>query len=188
MPATDPRVVRTRERVLDAATEILHADGWDAVTHTRVALQAGVGRATVYRHWPEARDLLCEALSAASLKNHAVPTGDLRQDLIDELLSFKKAMTTGRTAQLVTTLIDRAEWDKEIESIRNRLAQSGSAALRDILAAGRATGELTSVENDRSLIAQLVGPVVYRRFLTGEPITRRFVAEIVDRVIATHDA
>ena len=187
MPATDPRVLRTRERVLEAATDILHSEGWDAVTQARVARHAGVGRATVYRHWPEARDLLYEALAAASLKSHIVPSGDVRKDLIGELAAFTTAMTTGQTAQFMTALIDRAEWDTEFESIRKNLADSGCRTLLEILHAGRATGELTAPESDHSLVAQLVGPLVFRRFLTGEPITQQFIIEIVDRVISSDD-
>ncbi len=185
MAGEDPRVQRTRQRVLEAASELLHAEGWDAVTQTHVAQYAGVGRATVYRHWPDARDLLVEALSEASLKDHAVPTGHLRQDLINELLAFKQAMTRGQTGRLMTALIDRAEWDSDFESIRTQLAESGSSVLRDILRAARRRGEIAPSGDDQLLIAQLVGPLVYRRFLTGQAITKRFVADVVDRAIST---
>jgi AcrR family transcriptional regulator len=52
----DPRVVRTRLAVLEAATMLLRTEGPGAVTHARVAEAAGVGRATIYRHWPDQGD------------------------------------------------------------------------------------------------------------------------------------
>src|SRR5437016_7314236 len=47
----DPRVVKSRETILSAARTLLQESGPAAVTHQRVAARAGVGRATVYRHW-----------------------------------------------------------------------------------------------------------------------------------------
>ncbi len=49
MTTTDPRVVRTRQRALDAGARLLLETGIDAVTHAQVAEVAGVGRRTLYR-------------------------------------------------------------------------------------------------------------------------------------------
>ena len=54
----DPRQARSRKAMLDAARELLAREGPAAVTHQRVARQAGVGRATVYRHWPRPEQLI----------------------------------------------------------------------------------------------------------------------------------
>ena len=49
MAPPDPRTVRSREAILAAARHLLLHHGPAAVTHQRVAEQAGVGRATVSR-------------------------------------------------------------------------------------------------------------------------------------------
>lgn len=179
----DPRVVQTRRNVLAAALDILRGEGWDALTQTRVAERAGVGRATVYRHWPNVSDLLFDALSEAELKDHTVPTGDLQRDLIDELLAFRKSMGNGQTGRIITALIDRAEWDDDLAAIRRRLATNGTSVLRHILRTARERGELPSTGDDQLLITQLVGPLTFRRFFTGRPVTKRFVTDVVDHVL-----
>src|ERR1700751_3109077 len=53
-----PRTDLLRPRALTAAVQLLTAEGWDAVTQPRVATQSGLGRATVYRYWPDRRQLV----------------------------------------------------------------------------------------------------------------------------------
>ena len=48
----------TRERLLDACAALVVRDGFDGVTMTAVAEEAGITRQTVYRYFPNARDLV----------------------------------------------------------------------------------------------------------------------------------
>lgn len=64
MPETSPRqsrkdAVRNRERVLEAATELVRRDG-ESVPMARIAEGAGVGVGTLYRHFPTREELLGE--------------------------------------------------------------------------------------------------------------------------------
>jgi AcrR family transcriptional regulator len=51
--------LRNRERVLDAATELVRRDG-EKVPMAEIAAHAGVGVGTVYRHFPSREALLAE--------------------------------------------------------------------------------------------------------------------------------
>jgi AcrR family transcriptional regulator len=51
---------RTRRAILDAAGELLQAD--PEASHAEIARAAGVGRASVYRHFPERSDLVTALL------------------------------------------------------------------------------------------------------------------------------
>ena len=51
--------LRNRERVLDAATELLRTEG-ERVPMATIAERAGVGVGTVYRHFPTREDLFAE--------------------------------------------------------------------------------------------------------------------------------
>src|SRR6266581_1100612 len=77
-PATDPRAARSHEAILAAAFDLLAREGPGAITHQRVAQQAGVGRATVYRHWAAPEDLLRDVLYTAELPFFATPALPLR--------------------------------------------------------------------------------------------------------------
>ena len=60
MEHLDPRIVRTREAVLDAATALLVEGGPDAVTMDGVVQRSGVAKSTIYRHWSGRDELLTE--------------------------------------------------------------------------------------------------------------------------------
>lgn len=92
-------------------------------------------------------------------------------------------MTIGQSGRIMTALIDRAEWDDDIAAIRRRLAANGTSVLQRILRAARERGDLPSTGDDQLLITQLVGPLTFRRFFTGRPVTKRFVTDVVDQVL-----
>lgn len=48
----------TRHRLMDAAAQLIVRDGFDAVSMTAVADEAGITRQTVYRYFPNARELV----------------------------------------------------------------------------------------------------------------------------------
>lgn len=186
METSDPRVDRTRRKVLAATLELIHDEGWDGLSQAHVATRAGVGRATVYRHWPDLTDLLSEALTTAELDEHSAPTGDLRDDLVDELRAFARAMSTKRYGKIMTALIDRAEWDPNLLAVRRRVTAAGTSVLRTIISDAKRAGQLRSGADEQLLIAQLVGPISYRRFHSGQAVTKKFVAQIVDHALSAH--
>src|ERR671934_2975923 len=72
----DPRVLRSRQAALSAVQEILAEHGWTGVTHVAVAARSGVGRTTLYRHWPDVRALLFDAIVQQINQVRREPTGD----------------------------------------------------------------------------------------------------------------
>ena len=60
--AIDPRVLRSREAAVDAAITLLRRDGLGELTHVNIARESGVGRSTLYRHWPTMIDLILDLL------------------------------------------------------------------------------------------------------------------------------
>lgn len=66
------RQEQTRSRIVDAAIELHEAQGPARTTVTEIAERAGVGRLTVYRHFPQEEHLL-EACSTAYLQREPPP-------------------------------------------------------------------------------------------------------------------
>ena len=81
---TDRRVLRTRQAVIEAAQRLLFDGGPNALTYSALAAEAGVGRATLYRHWPTIADLWSEITSLVAERPSIEFTGNLRDDLIIE--------------------------------------------------------------------------------------------------------
>ena len=71
-PATrgrdDPRGVRRRAELLDAAITIIGTHGIDAVTHRAVAIEAGVSAASTSYYFRSKDELIDEALDLVALR------------------------------------------------------------------------------------------------------------------------
>jgi AcrR family transcriptional regulator len=184
----DPRVERTRAAVLEAARALLFDEGWEAVTHLRVAEQAGVGRATLYRHWPRQSQLLHDVLAREAEMLHVTPTGILRDDLVAELDVFRHQVSESELGRLLATLVDRAEHEPELAQMKTVLVRNGTSVFREILHEGVQRGELAEDLDVDWAIGQLTGPLVYRRLLSGEPLTPTVVERTVDSFLTAHGA
>lgn len=174
----DPRVARTREAVREAVRSLVQRAGFEAVSHQQVAEEAGIGRATVYRHWPQRTDLLLDALAEVEAPRDWQSSGDLAVDLTRELERLRRTLSSPLVPELVA-LIGRAEWDQGLRETKKELLASGTSGLRRTLDAGIERHELPANLDLDTTIARLAGPLFYRRVLAHAPLDEDFVSRIV---------
>jgi len=180
---TDPRFDRSRKAALEAARQLLLTEGWDAVTHLRVAQQSGLARPTIYRHWPDRVAILNDLLAMETTQARFMPTGDLRRDLIRGVKAIRDELVDRDFARVLAALIDRGEWDPDIQRIRITQAYDTVASIREILRSAISDGELRRDLDPELAIAQLVGPVVYLRLVSSNDVPRRAVERLVDQFL-----
>ncbi|HXX88920.1 MAG TPA: TetR/AcrR family transcriptional regulator [Acidimicrobiales bacterium] len=182
----DPRVERTRQAALGAARAILEEQGWEAVTHVAVSERSGVGRSTLYRHWPDAAALVIEAIAEQAILDVPVPTGNLRADLVAELERFRLRLLDPACERAMVTVMERAAVDPDFAEVRASVTSDATKPMRATLTAAGARGELDIGAGVDVLVAQLAGPLAFRRLFARQPLTRRFVVQVVDSVLAAH--
>ena len=183
----DPRTERSRAAGLAAARAILVEEGWSALTHLRVAERSGLHRATVYRHWPTVVELLQDVLASETASTIPAPTGELRGDLIRMLQGIRDDLVERDFGRVLTALIDRAEWDEQIFDVKVAIAADGLAGVRGVLQSA-IEKNLLPVDLDPNLaVAQLVGPVLFRRLFSGEALPAHFIASVVDAFLAAFE-
>ncbi|MBA3743354.1 TetR/AcrR family transcriptional regulator [Sporichthya sp.] len=174
-----PRVERTRQRALWAGREILLNEGWDALSQARVAEVAGIGRATVYRHWPDRIALLQDICTAEATRVHTVPTGDLRRDLCTELETLRREFTENGFDKVVVALTDRCFWEPELVPVKQAAVKHGTATVRQILTDAVARGELVTDLDLDEAIGALAGPLLYRHLFAGGDVADEAIARSV---------
>lgn len=181
----DPRVVRTRRAVVGAVGAILAEEGAGAVTHQRVAERAGVGRATLYRHWPTAADLLYDSLREIDepLLIRA-RTGGLGEWLRRELRRAATDLGEPNAVQVQAVIIGRASLDPDADRLRRLLVKRNLDTLAAGLESAVERGELAVAPDPDDLLAQLLGPVIFRVVFEGRPATREFLDRLVERALA----
>lgn len=182
---TDARVVRTRAAVLEAGARLLFTDGWHAVTHLRVAEEAGVGRATVYRHWPTVEDLLTDVLVDCQEPWEAgEPSGDLRTDLVAELDSFVAALQHSKLPEILVAAMERAPTDPRIRAMHDSMTQISRTPVWTVVAAGIDRDEIDCGLNEATAAAHTLGPLLYQCLFDKAPITSADVGRIADVFLA----
>jgi AcrR family transcriptional regulator len=179
----DPRVVRTRQAVREAVRSLVQRAGFEAVSHQQVATEAGIGRATVYRHWPNRTDLLLDALTEVEAPRDWRSSGDLASDLATELQRLQRTLSSSPMVPELVALIGRAEWEPELRETKAELLASGTAGLRRALRAAVERGELSDDLDLAAAVARLAGPLFYRRVLEHSSIDDTFVDRIVDAFV-----
>ena len=179
--ATDPRAARSREAILAAAFDLLAREGPGAITHQRVALQAGVGRATVYRHWAAPEDLLRDVLFSAELPFFAAPALPLRSWLRAELRQLADELALPPVASLAIALMEQtrsggagARPHRHVTAITERLAAAFALAVD--------AGELDTAPDAERAAAHLIGPLVYRTTLQAAPVPDQLLTDVIEAV------
>lgn len=172
----DPRPARSRARLLQAATALLQSGGPSAVTVDAVTRTANVARATLYRHFSSANELLAAAFTSLIRPAPMPPEdGSLRERLTAIVVAWAESI-----AEVPTTLTAMA-WlslgpdigqlpgqsgaSPALLSLRERIAEQYSAPFDAIFDSPQAAAELEPV--DRGLaFALLIGPLAFGRIST----------------------
>jgi AcrR family transcriptional regulator len=175
----DPRVARTRDAVIATTIAMMTEDGPEAITHQRVAEQAGVARATLYRHWPQPEDLVFEALATIVTTWEFDGPGRLGDELVAEINRWRPELNQPAVRMAFTTVISRALRDPAAAALRDQLIRGIADGLRASIEAGTQRGELKPGLDAEILTAQVMGAMVWRSFVNGEAVTRDFVERIV---------
>jgi AcrR family transcriptional regulator len=173
----DARVARTRADVSRAALEVLTQEDWEAVTHARVAEKAGYSKTTLYTHWPSKVDLVAMALDAVGELPHHDRTGDLRTDLIGELVLFRTAVRDMRLDRILLAMAQSAGVE-EMFRIREDFNRRGQHLVRDMLT------EVFSGPRLEAAVSMISGVVACPTIMFGELPNDDVIAAAVDIVVS----
>lgn len=187
MGAVDPRVERSREAILGTAVELLLEGGTPAVTVDAIVERSGVARTTVYRHFGSRREVVAAAFER--LVPDAVETpkegAPLREALEAYVLAFAERLARGPWANAMPVLIEAAGRDPEIAGVLDRVMEARQAPLRRIVGRAVDNGELPPETDAGEVMSQLVGPLVFRRLVTREPIDAGFCRHLVSLFLSS---
>ena len=183
----DPRVVRSRRAVLDAATELLVEAGPRGVTVDAVAARSGVAKSTMYRHWPSRTALLIDVMSS-NMPEIALPPSELDFEAALRQLVGDVATTlaTPEWLALLPALMSLKQHLPEIRDLSDAAEEHRVDVLADIIARGVAEGVLPTGLDAWMVGTVVIGPVVFT-LLSGRLDQVGDVADFaVDRFLASY--
>ncbi len=180
----DPRVARSREAILAATAELLEEGGYGGVTIEGVAERAGVAKTTVYRHWRSKSQLIFDAFeSLLQPPLPRPPMATLEEELVTILEGFIRGVTVSRWAPVLSPMVEAADRDQEIRALLDAFLVERMWGFRRVLEKAVARGELEGGLDIEAAVDMLVGPIFYRRLISGEALERGFAEKVVGQFL-----
>ena len=179
----DPRVERSRRIILEAVLAELGEVGYGAMTIEGVAARAGVGKSTIYRHWPGKLELVEDAFRTFKAEVAAPSHGSIRERVLAILEQVADLVAESTYSACMPALIEAAERDPRVHDFHCRFSAERRAVLVGLLRTAVQSGELAAGTDPEILADALVGPILMRRLMLGLPITRAIATDLVDQLL-----
>lgn len=170
--------------ILRAAVDELAEVGYGGVTIESVAARAGVGKSTIYRHWPDKLALIADAFE--TFHEQMAP------DLSDRSARESVEMLIGHVAEVVLdstwsrcipALIEGAERDRRVRVFHHAYSAERRQELIDLIARGIEQGEFREGLDPELATIALLGVIFYRRLMSGDPLQPHRAGEVVELIL-----
>ena len=173
-----------RERILQAAAELLFGEGMAGFTIEKVAKLSGASKVTIYKWWPSKGALALDGYFQRVEPELAFPdTGDIEADLRAQLHSFLRVIRDSPAGPVIGDLIGQAQSDPELKAAyleRYSGPRRAMAVAAVKTAMGR--GQLRASLDPETVVDQLWGACYHRLLLPDQPLTAEFVDALVDNI------
>jgi TetR/AcrR family transcriptional regulator, regulator of autoinduction and epiphytic fitness len=179
----DPRVERSRRVILQAVLDELGDVGYGTLTIEAVAARAGVGKSTIYRHWPGKLELVEAAFRTLKAPVVVPDEGTLRVRVIAVIEQIVCLVEQSTYSTCMPALIDAAERDP----FHTHFSAERRAVLVGMLRDAVKAGELPPATDPELLADALVGPILLRRLMLAQPVDRSIAPAIVDQLLPVSD-
>jgi AcrR family transcriptional regulator len=184
--AASRRGARARQSILEAADDLLVAEGYAGVTIEGIAARAGVAKQTIYRWWTSKAELLMDSLLDDAVQDlPPIDTGSTPGDLrlhLERLAGFLENEPAGR---VLVALIGQAQHDPAVaQDLRQRYLLPRRAVDRVMLERGLIRGEIREGADLDGLLDSLEGPIYHRVLIVGSAASPAFIEGLLDRTLA----
>jgi len=180
----DPRVARSKELILDAASELIGEGGAAGFSIDAVARRAGVARTTIYRHWPDTSGLLFDAFDHGAEETPVPDTGSMRDDLVEIYTHLSQKLPNSCFGRMLPVLLDAAFRDPALAPLHEKFISERRRPARLVVRRGIERGELRDDVDVERLLDRIAGPVFYRFLVVQQPYRRSDIERLVDDTLA----
>lgn len=176
-----PPSQEARRKLLQAARDILIADGFGRLTVEAVAARSGVGKPTIYRNWANASELAMAALMEDFDPGAPDDSPSLFRALRTQLRTLVSAFATTRGRQIALTLAASDPDSEMTKAFRNRVILSSRETGRLLIAAAADRGEIAAPAAVDVVLDMIYAPLFYRLLVRHEPLGIDFADALADQ-------
>ncbi|KAA6465192.1 TetR/AcrR family transcriptional regulator [Acidobacteria bacterium AB60] len=179
-----PRSPKIDRKVLAAAAKLVLSDGFGTLTMDAIAAEAGVGRMTLYRRWPNKAAIVMDAFVARVDPNTLFPSdGDYLETIRLQMRTMAKAFR-GEDGVLIRALLGAAQLDPDLAAaLRNRWTMPRRKMAAEYFREGMRQGYLRPDADPDALIDLLYAPIYYRLQMGTGPLSNAYVDAIFDHAM-----
>jgi AcrR family transcriptional regulator len=184
-PPGRPRSEQARQAILRTTLKILGKSGFSDFKIEEVAARASVGKATVYRWWPNKGALIADAFASSTTRKLRFPdTGSVHTDMSQQMRQLIKVFRS-RRGRIVSAILAAGQSDKDlIEAFRERFLWPRRREAYATLRRGIERGELRKDLDPDLLLDSLYGPIYMRFLIQHDRLTPEFVDRLCKLVLA----
>jgi AcrR family transcriptional regulator len=179
-----PRSEQARVSIQRSTLKLLGENGFPDLTIEAVAAHAGVGKATVYRWWPNKAALIADAFASSTTRKLRFPdTGSVRADMSQQMRQVIKIFRS-RRGRILSAILAAGQSDGElIAAFRERFMRPRRQEAYATVRRGIARGELRKGVDLDLLLDSLYGPIYMRFLIRHDKLTPDFVDNLCELVL-----
>lgn len=162
-----PRSEAAEQAIFDAVERLMmEGSGLADLTIEGIAQAAGVGKATIYRRWPNKEALLVDAVVRLEDPEPELSGRSAREDLVEVLEYMRRRGLAKRSHWVLMAVFSQLNSLPELKKVYyERVIRRRRQAIRDVARRGVESGEFRA-DLDLDLLAELlVGPMLVRSVL-----------------------
>ncbi|MES4906840.1 TetR/AcrR family transcriptional regulator [Streptomyces sp. NPDC000395] len=177
--AVDAAIIEATLRLIEEGVTI------GELSIERIAREAGVGKATVYRRWSGKDALMVDVMRSLEEPSQPPPGVSVRDDLVTILERMRRRGLAKRNSALMRTVLTQIHANRKLwHAYEDHVITARREVMYEVLRRGVASGEIRD-DLDVELIADLfTGPMLSRTILHERKALPEGLAEtIVDTVL-----
>lgn len=181
-----PRSAAADSAIIEAVLRLIE-DGVSIgeLSMERIAREAGVGKATVYRRWSGKSALLLDVMRSLAVPSPPPAGLSVRDDLVSLLEFLRRRGLARRSSALLRTVVSHVQAQPELwAEYHDTVVRARREALLALLRRGVASGEIRGDRDLETLADLFVGPMLARALLhEWKELPEGLSADIVDTVL-----
>lgn len=183
-----PRSQAAHDAILKAAFRLVTKRGFRAVSVNEIAAAAGVGKMTLYRHWPNKASLVMDSLMVLIGSETAFPEASSAVESLRRQLHLQVEFFRSSRGNLIRSLVAEAQSDPELAgAFRDRWLNPRREGVRQMMQAAVAEGSLRRDVDIDTAIDLLYGSLYYRLLLASGPLDEQFIDCAYQQFLEGHE-
>ena len=169
--------------ILQAVLDELGEFGYGRLAIESVARRAGVGKATIYRHWPDKIALIADALKLLQKQRDPDLTSGAPREKLERILRHvADVVGDSPFSSCLPALIEGAERDRTVRRFHHHFQTEARKPIIELISRGIASGDFPSGIDPELAAFALLGAIFFSRLMTNTPFPEERVRDLIDTV------